>query len=661
MRHASSLRRLISRDVDHRSATRGKSFRARLEKLEDRNLLAGDLLISTYDTTDGEAVLRFHDVTWNRTDGTDATGSFAVPQGLAVAADGTYYVSNATAFPGEVWHFDVDGTFLDVLGAGDAVPVTLFVPGNLQFSPVNGHLYVADIAASTIYEFDTSAVGQQAVGGQFLGVDYLPAGFTFAPDGSNELIVGGLQNHTVTRYHNNMTTTLIIDPNDSDNINPSSILARPNGDLLIADFDLGAEPMDHHRVVHWDEDTGDVTTLINFTEPLGTGASEDFPAQPTVMIYDENGDLLVGLSPDHNLNGAVGRYNPDTGAQIGDFLITGIGTPTGMGFTASLTSDVAGRHIFYNNSKFDSAGNDDAAIATGKTALLPGTQATIQNVTSYSRGINGIMIDLTVSEANHAAISDSDFVFKVGSNNSPSTWATLTATPTITVRTGAGVSGSDRVQITWTDNAIQDQYLEVQVLATANTGLVSAGYASPDDDIGDVFYFGNLIGETSATTPAGAFARTVAADGGAILANGTQANVGITNHLDVDRSNSVTIAGDRGPIIMLGTGSLTRIQIGSAGPFAPDGGDGVAPAAGPTGSGGDAGLSSGLTSPSAGRLEPQASLPANVAARLDRAKAGAAAIAAGVQLLDNAGAALDEGDDDAGIDDELLEALLDLS
>ncbi|HYW77918.1 MAG TPA: hypothetical protein VE890_00005, partial [Thermoguttaceae bacterium] len=55
----------------------------------------------------------------------------------------------------------------------------------------------------------------------------------------------------------------------------------------------------------------------------------------------------------------------------------------------------------------------------------------------------------------------------------------------ISVREGAGVPGSDRITITWRDNAIQNQWLQVTVKATENTGL-----AKPD-----IFYFGNAIGE----------------------------------------------------------------------------------------------------------------------------------------------------------------------
>ena len=45
--------------------------------------------------------------------------------------------------------------------------------------------------------------------------------------------------------------------------------------------------------------------------------------------------------------------------------------------------------------------------------------------------------------------------------------------------------GVDRVTILWADNAIDNQWLQVSVLATAHTGLLDA----------DVFSFGNAIGE----------------------------------------------------------------------------------------------------------------------------------------------------------------------
>ncbi|MCK4275191.1 MAG: hypothetical protein KAX78_01670, partial [Phycisphaerae bacterium] len=66
---------------------------------------------------------------------------------------------------------------------------------------------------------------------------------------------------------------------------------------------------------------------------------------------------------------------------------------------ATPPSAVVGRNIFYNNCYFDGndpAANaaDDAAIATDKTALLPGGTAAFANYTSYWRGVNGVMVDM---------------------------------------------------------------------------------------------------------------------------------------------------------------------------------------------------------------------------------------------------------------------------
>ena len=154
----------------------------------------------------------------------------------------------------------------------------------------------------------------------------------------------------------------------------------------------------------------------------------------------------------------------------------------------SSPASVAGQEVFYNDSYFDGDDpgantNDDAAIATDKTALLPGGTGSFANYTSYGRGINGVMIDI----ANLAGVpTASDFTFKVGNDNSPAGWSAGPAPISVTVRSGAGASGSDRITIIWADNAIQKQWLQVTVLATANTAL-PAPY---------VFYFGNAIGET---------------------------------------------------------------------------------------------------------------------------------------------------------------------
>ncbi len=153
-------------------------------------------------------------------------------------------------------------------------------------------------------------------------------------------------------------------------------------------------------------------------------------------------------------------------------------------------SSVAGRHVFYNNSAFDGRDPlpnalDDNAIAPDKAALEPGQQASLANYTSYVHGINGIMVDID-GLAEPSAISDADFIFRVGNGNDPSTWTPGPLPDDIDVRFSQGANNSDRITLTFADGAITGQWLEVTVLANDHTGLLSD----------DVFYYGNAVGET---------------------------------------------------------------------------------------------------------------------------------------------------------------------
>lgn len=196
------------------------------------------------------------------------------------------------------------------------------------------------------------------------------------------------------------------------------------------------------------------------------------------------------------------------------------------------TPSVAGRHVFYNNSAFDgngpaSAAADDGAIATDKQALRPGETAGIVNYTNYSRGINGVMVDISNLPAG-ATPSASDFVFAAGNTDDPTSWTAPSVEPTVDLRRGAGVNGSDRITLTWPDGTIVGRWLQVGVQATGNTGLTSA----------DVFYFGNLPGETFNSL---AGARVTASDVLATRANTARGGAAVDNAYDFNRDRRVDV------------------------------------------------------------------------------------------------------------------------
>jgi hypothetical protein len=78
----------------------------------------------------------------------------------------------------------------------------------------------------------------------------------------------------------------------------------------------------------------------------------------------------------------------------------------------------------------------------------------------------------------------------MGNDNNPASWGLAPSPTSVNVRAGAGVDGADRVTLIWPDGLIKKTWLQVTVLATANTGL-----GSPD-----VFYFGNAVGEVGNST-----------------------------------------------------------------------------------------------------------------------------------------------------------------
>ncbi len=201
-------------------------------------------------------------------------------------------------------------------------------------------------------------------------------------------------------------------------------------------------------------------------------------------------------------------------------------------WSMTATTVVTARKIFYNNSVFDNSdeqGNvaDDQAIATDKVALRPGQgTANFSNYTNYSRGINGVMIDL--ANLPFGTLTEEDLGFRIGNVASPGSMTTFDVMPDITIRRGVGINGADRITLIWPDGLIRNTWLEVTVKSTNNTGL-----ASPD-----VFYFGNQIGETGETVRPG----TVdSSDVTRVRANltprGTSALV--NNIFDLDRDGKV--------------------------------------------------------------------------------------------------------------------------
>ena len=270
------------------------------------------------------------------------------------------------------------------------------------------------------------------------------------------------------------------------------------------------------------------------------------------------------------------------------------------GSTFTVVASVLNRLLFYNNSFFDNPSNDpsfndDTAIATDKSAYLPGSGTSgFANYSTYDKGINGLMVDLTAGAGNHPALTASDFTFKTsaqglsGQSSDPTdgSWTTLSGAslPTVIDRPGQGVGGSDRIELIWPDGTIVDRWLEVIVKNTVNTGLAAQ----------DVFFYGNLPGDTN-DDPTGDFKVIDATDQNNIkIAATNPLNTGlyftyslagaISNLWDINRDGDVNANDQLAAKVhsVSPYGELDTINIAAAGPFAPVTGGAGATAAVPS-------------------------------------------------------------------------------
>ncbi len=213
------------------------------------------------------------------------------------------------------------------------------------------------------------------------------------------------------------------------------------------------------------------------------------------------------------------RYNNTSGGpgvgSVAVTVVTNDGSLASTAATASITvnttgtfnSLAVGEYLFYDHSTgWDNvigpaavASSDNRAIDPTKVPYLGTSRSSGASLSGYTNGLNGIMLDLTPHSGtnNHASLTlanlANDFTFRVSGsltgaqlNNPAGFWTAAPAPNGMTVRLGGGAGGSDRVEITWADGAIKNQWLEVTAKASTDTGL-----GAPVS-----FFFGDLVGDT---------------------------------------------------------------------------------------------------------------------------------------------------------------------
>ena len=293
-----------------------------------------------------------------------------------------------------------------------------------------------------------------------------------------------------------------------------------------------------------------LTFNVTYADAAGVDASDVLSNNAAVRVTGPNGFnrlatfVSLSASTDGTPRVATYRLTPpgaawdaaDAGAysvvaqeaQVSDVNNNFVRPGTIGTLTVVAPATVAGRHVFYNGSAFD--GNrpgldpaDDAAVAPDKVALLPGQAAGFANVTSFTKGITGIGVDLRGAGD---TVGAADVSFRVGNGADPGSWAVAPAPSAVLVRPGAGPGGATRLSIAWAEGAVRNVWLQVTVKANANTRLAAA----------DVFYFGNLPGDAG-----GAQLTVDAADAAATRAAMSNVPAPIGSRADHNRDGRVDV------------------------------------------------------------------------------------------------------------------------
>jgi VCBS repeat-containing protein len=265
------------------------------------------------------------------------------------------------------------------------------------------------------------------------------------------------------------------------------------------------------------------------SELTNTGTWSDVVAD-TVNLSASVGSVVK------NANGTWSwSYTPNAAIANQTVTITGTdedGGSSTVTFQITALVTITNSKVFYNGSGFESTGGVSGALDNGKQLLRAtgSTQTTsFANVINYSRGINGIVLDVAGLAAG-ALVAD-DFTFRVSPNGAsgvvdPSTWAAAPAPTVIDVAVTAGQPS--RIRLEWADGAITNRWLQVIVKANGNTGLIER----------QVYYLGHALGEVNGVAPY----RLTSADLSGVQGSISTAIVPITDMRDVNKDRRITSA-----------------------------------------------------------------------------------------------------------------------
>ncbi len=191
--------------------------------------------------------------------------------------------------------------------------------------------------------------------------------------------------------------------------------------------------------------------------------------------------------------------------------------------------------VYYKGSSYSLGGtNVTAGTDPTKTLVRSGSslqQTTFANVTNYSKGINGVVLD--VAGLLGTPLTAADFHLQDESTRElqrscqPTERMDNSSTAVLDqYATGGSQQQQHRIRVEWPDNVIENRWLQIRLLPTIRTGL----------QVPAVFYIGNLKAEINGTASNNLLTVTTADLIAASPAGGAGT---VSNVRDVDRNGLI--------------------------------------------------------------------------------------------------------------------------
>jgi peptidylamidoglycolate lyase len=173
----------------------------------------------------------------------DDDGHFDMPTDVAVAPDGTFYVSDGYG-NARVVKFAADGTVLLSFGTFGAAPGQFSTPHSIALGP-DGNVWVADRGNARLQVFDTDGVLQDIWAGADLGrpwaVRFDDAGHVFVADGGDPQIggAGGGRIIELDQHRNVLATFGSYGAAPGQMIEPHDLCVGADGAVYVGEVGLG--------------------------------------------------------------------------------------------------------------------------------------------------------------------------------------------------------------------------------------------------------------------------------------------------------------------------------------------------------------------------------------------------------------------------------------